>query len=345
MTAKVTTKRTAYISYQKTLICLDGVQLFTALGERKRRFVCLAVPDDEAEERFLCVPVTEASFADYMYDELDLYGLLKLSTNKKFYTIELNKPIGSRYELKELEKVPEGWMPERHIFSNSHTEQYDFEEEKETTDAVIPVNDSVIAIDGRWDARDLATLPELFTDNYSFVYALLASERSGRSRANAMFKKYPWKGGFSTVGFYDGLYRQVPREHRLGVKGISYNSPGTITLSAVNVAMQKIKSSVSAVNDVNSTLQTQYRELRDGMSLRELLGRSTEETVVDANDINFVSTRAKTLAADLKFDQLEQLHKLTGLNWIATAKILLSYYRRVKMLADFLDTGKAAFKS
>jgi len=345
MTAKVAIKRPTYISYQKTLICLDGVQLFTALSGRKRRFICLAVPDDEADELFLCAPVSESHFADYMYEQLDLYGLLKSSTTRKFYTFELNKPVGARYELKEIKSVPDGWMPERHIFSGSHTEAYDFEEDEATADAPIPVEDSVIAIDGRWDARDLATLPELFTDNYSFVYALLAADRSGRSRANEMFRKFPWKGGFSTVGFYDGLYRRVPREHRLAVRGISYNSPGTITLSAVNVAIQKIKDSVSALNDVNSSLQTQYRELRDGMSARELLGRSTHETVVDENDINFVSTRAKLLALDMKFDQLDQLHKLTESNWIATAKILLSYYRRLKMLADFLDTGKAAFRS
>lgn len=345
MTTKAPVKRTSYVRYQKTLICLDGVQLFTAVGGRNRRFICLAVPDVDADERFLCVPVSEANFADYMYEKLDLHGLMKSSTTRKFYSIELNKLVGDRYELKDIDKVPEGWMPERRIFSSSHTEQYDFDEDTLSSDVVMPVEPNVIAIDGRWDTRDLATLPELFTDNYSFVYSLMASERSGRSRANDMFKKFPWKGGFSTVGFYDGLYRQVPREHRLAVKGISYNSPGTITLLAVNEAIKKIKNSVNAVNDVNSTLQTQYRELHDGMSLRELLGRSTEETVVDENDINFVSTRAKLLATDLKFDQLHQLHKLTDLNWIATAKILLSYYRRVKMLADFLDTGKAAFKT
>jgi hypothetical protein len=159
-----------------------------------------------------------------------------------------------------------------------------------------------------------------------------------------MFRKFPWRGGFSTVGFYRGLYGQIPRPHRLAIQGINYHSPGEITVSAVDAIVDQVRASVAVLNQERKDLQQFYKQLYDGMSARDLLGRSLEEIDPDPLDLNFVETSAKKLASTMQFQMMDQLLSLTDGSWIASAKILMSYYRRVKALADFFDSGKASFR-
>ncbi len=57
------------------------------------------------------------------------------------------------------------------------------------------------------------------------------------------------------------------------------------------------------------------------------------------DELAFVEESSARLARLLGFTELKELHALTG-NPLATLKILMSYYRRVRMLADFQSKGK-----
>lgn len=337
---KSKTIKTNYISYNKTLIRYEGVQLFAATGNRKRWYICLAVPSPEGDEWFLCTPVSEGDFLDYLYEAIDLYALIKSSSNGKHYIISFSEEKDNKFPLHELKSIPEHWLPDRHIFANSHTEEFSIEERQTVP---LDVKDSDIHIDGRWDAQDLSALPDLFSDNYSFLYSLTSNEYIRNSTTQAMFRKFPWRGGFSTVGFYRGLYNQVPRTHRLEIKGISYHSPGEITISAVDVIVDQMRECVKIFNTQKIDLQKQYKELYDGMSLRNLLGRSTDEINPDKIALEFVETYTQELATKMGFKMIDQLVSLTDGNWIESAKMLMSFYRRLRALSDFFDSGKASF--
>ena len=56
-------------------------------------------------------------------------------------------------------------------------------------------------------------------------------------------------------------------------------------------------------------------------------------------EMKFVETSAKQLAEMMGFKNLQQINALTG-NPLATLKILLSFYRRVKKLAEYEKNGK-----
>lgn len=342
MTSRQPTVRALYLSYEKTLVCYDGVQLFTGRGPRKRRYICVAVPHDGAGERFMCTPVSEEKFAEYMYERIDLYALIKSTTNGKHYWIDFGDEGTKGFLLHGLTNPPlPEWLPDRHVFAGCHTENFEFEREEPALQLVACDHD--IHIDGRWDAQDLSALPDLFADNYSFLYALKSNEFSRNSRTQRMFKKFPWRGGFSTVGFYQGLYDEVPRAHRLTIQGISYHSPGEITLSAVPTVVNQIQGTAAAFNESRRELQRLYQHLYDGMSSRELLGRSLDEMDPDPLDLEFVERATGELATAMRFTMLSQLCVLVDNNWIAAAKILMSYFRRIKSLADFFDSGKASF--
>ena len=45
-------------------------------------------------------------------------------------------------------------------------------------------------------------------------------------RLHLAFLKYPWKGGYSAVNFYNDLYQALPPSAKPKVAGIRYNSHG-----------------------------------------------------------------------------------------------------------------------
>lgn len=332
---------TRHITYHRTLICYDGVQLFVAQGQRKRYYICLALPDDGKSERFICSPVSNKNLADYLYEQIDLLALIKSSTTGLYYLIDFAEECDKGYPLHELGQIDSAWLPDKHVFARCHTEQFDIEQTAPLAD--LTVGSREIHIDGRWDAQDLSTLPDLFTDNYSFLYALNSDPFGRNSTTSSLFQKFPWRGGFSTVGFYRGLYDQIPRAHRLAVQGISYNSPGEITVSAASTVVDQIHDVSMQFSNDRSGLQLLYRQLYDGMSVRALLGRSLDEIDADSLDLEFVEHATRELASKMRFSMLDQLFSLADNNWIATAKILMSFFRRIKALADFFDSGKASF--
>lgn len=335
---------TRYLTYYKTLICYDGVQLFVGMGPRKRWYVCLATPSgDSGAERFLCTPVSNESFAEYLYERLDLLALIKSSTNGKHYIIDFSEETKKGFPLHELSEVQREWLPDRHIFARCHTEEFYLDQDVWAAD--LDVSTSEIHIDGRWDARDLSTLSDLFTDNYSFLYSLKTNEYVQDPATRGMFQKFPWRGGFSTVGFYKGLYNQIPRPHRLSIRGIEYHSPGKIEISAADVIVEEIQSTASRFCERRNALQELYRQLYEGMSARELLGRSRDEMDPDPLDLQFVQAAVGDLSNAMGFRMLQQLLAVTNNDWITCAKMFLSYFRRIRALADFFDSGKASFVS
>lgn len=332
------TRRTAetYIAYENTLICYEGVQLF--LGKKEsQKYICLAVPSRESDSRFMCAPVLDPIFDQYMFQQIDLYALIKSS--KKLFWIDLESETQQGYLLNKISSPPAEWFPDRQVFARSHNVEYRGFSAPQSNN--MSIANHPIHIDGRWDAKDLSTFPDLFTDSYSFLYALNNSVAAFRASVRGIFDRYPWRGGFSTVGFYDDLYSKIPRTHRVSIQGMNYNSPGEITLSASSTVLSQISGSIDEFNNNLDQVHDAYKLLHDGMSHRELLGRSVDEIDHNEDDVSFVERATRNLAVKMKFEKLDELLTLSGGNWIVSAKILLSYYRRLKQLFDFLDTGKA----
>lgn len=333
-------KKTSYLKYDRTLVYHDGVQLFVGTGARNRKFICLAVPSDETEE-FLCVPVSDRAFADYLYEQIDLLALVKSSQSKKNYLLDFHSEVSKGYVLEPVSELKEAWLPAKGFFARSHTQYYDVEDIDSAS--IKTVVEKKIYIDGRWDAKDLASLPDQFLGGYAFLYTLSSAEQRSKPVIADMFKRYPWRGGFSAVQFHKGLYDSIPRKNHLAITGIEYHSPGDITLKMVPAIYEQIKLTCTAFENDGSAIKELFRDLRDGMSKRELLGRSLDEIDADHFDYAFVEKVTRELSSKMRFKHLDQLYQLAEGNWISTAKIFMSYYRRIKSLADFFETGKASF--
>lgn len=324
-----------YLQIEEVFVFYDEPQLFLGKDGKNVRYICLAVPDNQPNT-YICSAVNDDMLEKYLSENVDLRHVFNHPKNYKWHSINLNDSSDGRYVLSELlGNIPDEWLPERGFFASSHTEISKSEVQNSNQTIEIP-------IDGRWDVQDLAYFPKKFADTYSFLYALRDRNSKDVNYLKNIFQRYPWKGGYSYVGFFNDIYNKIPRKNRLTVKEFQYASPGKILLNADAEIAKHVYASVTKVNANIITVKKVYAELQKGMTERKFLGASKYDVTLTESDINFLKTHTLALSNAIGFKDFEKINELTDNDLLTSTKILTSYYRRLEDLAEFYDSGKAS---
>lgn len=202
-----------------------------------------------------------------------------------------------------------------------------------------------ISIDGSWSLKDFYELPHVFAQTYSFNCAFLIEEEAlDPERLLQAFASYPWRGGYSAVNFYNVLANQIPRKLRPKVKSIQYASPGWIELGLFVPAAIEIGKVIGIFVVSAGSLHSLYSQIHRGLHDRKLLriDEKRKDLELSREELDFSIESSEKLAKSLGFESLAKLNELTG-NPLATTKILLSHYRRVRTLAKYTIKGNAKF--
>jgi hypothetical protein len=331
-----------YLTLTRTLVYYDGPQLLLGKDGKGTKYLALGVPSAEVTQLFLAVGVSEGKLNDYFGETVDLRNVFRHPKRDRYFTFSLDHNISGRFLLKEQPVVDDNWLPSAGFFASLHTEPMDDAEKLGTQVMNIPIN-------GRWDMQDLAQFSNKYTDAYAFLYATTREpvpefKNAGSDFFSELFQRYPWRGGYSSVSFYNDLYRAIAPKQRVRIREIHYASPGVIQVEASAMLEQHIRTIVLRVNEDWRVIKDAYRDLYDGLSERKFLGLSRHEIQPTKKDEIFAQQSALRLSSAIKFDGLQRVYSLCGKDWITAAKILLSFYRRIEELADFYDSGKAAFE-
>jgi hypothetical protein len=203
-----------------------------------------------------------------------------------------------------------------------------------------------LGLDGRWDLTELSELSSVYTQLYSLVFSLQPDEEVGflDDQLDYIYTKFPWRGGYSAVDFYQNLYHRVPAKYRPKVVAIQYGSPGHIDLSEVLVVAGTIAALVRLVASSADRIHNTYRNIQKGSQDHKLskINVKKEELKLSARQIRFVRESVDELATAMNLRDAERatLEGRTQGNELAQLKILSSYYRRVKKLVDLHLKGK-----
>jgi hypothetical protein len=199
-----------------------------------------------------------------------------------------------------------------------------------------------ISLDGKWELYDWHN----FAHSYTQVYALLYSLEFGKLppvsddffgiEIVGPYRSYPWQGGYSALNFYRDLYWSLPEDHRPKVIAINYASPGWMELTLVPAIARSIETIVKSIANSIDTIDATYDRIHNRAQKRKLLRASVrqKERELSLDDIRFLRESAEELAKLMGFESLQKLHEHTG-NPLTSFKILLSFYRRTRPLAEY----------
>jgi len=199
-------------------------------------------------------------------------------------------------------------------------------------------------IDGRWELTDLNTLTRVYIQVYGLIYSLEIADDFLDEEIQYIYGKYPWRGGFSAVNFYQNLFHKMPREYRPSIKSIQYASPGFIELTELAGVAKDIAYIVSYVSAAILAGNKTYSQIQKGITERKLskINLRSEELKLLEQERAFIHRSINEIAnvMGVRSETLARLYLRTENNELAVLKILSSLYRRARDLADLQNKKK-----
>lgn len=202
-----------------------------------------------------------------------------------------------------------------------------------------------LRLDGRWNLEELSAATKDYTQLYGFAYSLLSDlPTARREEIDYIYGKFPWRGGYSTVNFFNQLFHKIPPNLRPKVERIQYASPGFIELTELLLVAGTVAGIVKAVCSTIGTAHDTYRKIQKGSVEHELakINLTKEQLDLTQRKIAFCETASQSLVKLLGLTEVQdQLldQKVQG-NQIMKLKILLSVFRRVEPLSMKQSEGK-----
>ncbi|MCW5576200.1 MAG: hypothetical protein KIT13_08905 [Burkholderiales bacterium] len=202
-----------------------------------------------------------------------------------------------------------------------------------------------LQIDGRWGLEELSDTTKDYIQLYGFAYSLMPDlPQARRDEVDYIYGKFPWRGGYSTVNFFNQLFHKIPPKLRPEVQCIRYASPGFIELTELLAVAATVAGIVKVVcMSINSAHDT-YRNIQKAAVDLELskINLAKEELELTQRQIAFCEESSKKLVKVLGLtkEQERLLDQKVHSNPVMKLKILLSVYRRVEPLAKKQNEGK-----
>lgn len=195
-----------------------------------------------------------------------------------------------------------------------------------------------LRLDGSWGLEELSDTVKDYIQLYGFAYSLdpdLPVAR--RDEVKYIYDKFPWRGGYSTVNFFNQLFHKIPQQLRPEVKRIQYASPGFIELTEIVYVALTVATLVKTVCSSIDTAHDTYRKIQKGSFEHNLskIVLASKELELTKKQIAFCENSSKSVAQliGLTDTQKQLIEKRVQDNPVMKLKMLLSVYRRIHSLA------------
>jgi len=202
-----------------------------------------------------------------------------------------------------------------------------------------------LGLDGRWGLDELSDTTKDYIQLYGFAYSLIPDlPTARREEIDYIYGKFPWRGGYSTVNFFNQLFHKIPAKLRPEVQRIQYASPGFIELTELLIVAVTIAGIVTTVCKSLGSVHDLYRSIQKASIDHELskINLAKEDLDLKQRQITFCESASKSLAKAFGLTDVQEqlIDQRVQNNPVMKLKILLSVFRRVEPLAKKQAEGK-----
>ena len=202
-----------------------------------------------------------------------------------------------------------------------------------------------LGLDGRWGLEELSDTTKGYIQLYGFAYSLIPDlPTARREEIDYIYGKFPWRGGYSTVNFFNQLFHKIPVKLRPEVQRIQYASPGFIELTELLAVAVTVAGIIATVCKSLGSVHDLYRSIQKASVDHELskINLAKEGLDLKQRQITFCENSSKDLVKAFGLTEAQENlidQKVLG-NPVMKLKILLSVFRRVEPLAKKQAEGK-----
>jgi len=330
-----------YLEKVADLIYFDGPLLSWFKDQASHDFLFYWVDTDGQYNRWLVFRTTNEHIEKYIKQRRTLFDIVTKPVDGFLYSVDIavhgNELVYENVHIVTPSILPESYLPG----IDSYYEDAPVFVRRETD--ARPDN-YIIQIDREWSLDDFHGLPQTYSQVYSFIYNLQVN-KDGRpisQKEKEAFSHYPWRGGFSAVNFYKDLQSLIPTQYKPRVTRLQYASPGFIELELFTPISASIRESIHAYLSSAGELDEMYKLIMKFQKEHSFSRNKIEENQIIPEIMEIIVQLTGDFASLLKYEYIEATNRLTS-NRLLTLRIVLSYFRRVKILAEYQIEGRATY--
>jgi hypothetical protein len=326
-------------SWITDLIYYEGPIVSLYKGSQNQDYFYYWCENDALINRWLVIPVDRNEITLYINNDVTLYSLVQRHQFSVMLDTNSDGDITIAYSISAA-SLPEKYLP-------PVTSYFDVDLCPSESYRQMITSSYVIDIDKRWFFDEFSEVEKIFTQLYSFMYAV--SNVGGivsNEKIKHTFEQYPWRGGFSAVNFYNDLRSSVPSFHEPEVESIVYASPGTIKLelfAPVAISTGEILNHVFSNPEMAKNAYDDARKYLKQTGLLKIDATAHYDALLTDATIATIADHLTDLGRAMRIEPLVEKIKVLAGNELVAIKIILSFYRRVVKLNKYQFGGKLTF--
>lgn len=153
-----------------------------------------------------------------------------------------------------------------------------------------------LGLDGRWGLEELSDTTKDYIQLYGFAYSLIPDlSTARREEIDYIYGMFPWRGGYSTVNFFNQLFHKIPAKLRPEFQRIQYASPGFIELTELLAVAVMVAHIVTTVCKSLGSVHDLYRSIQKASVDHKLskINLAKEDLDLKQRQITFCKTLQK----------------------------------------------------
>jgi len=324
-------------TWNADLIFFEGplLSLFKSENDYDALFIWLDC--DDRRNRWAIVDISRDNLKSYLCQNISLMHVVHES--KSLIVFDATATARKTRIVKTVwAQLPQEYLPRKDSFLVDEISTPAAKALKEDR-----VESYCIKLDGELYIDDLASVPRLFQQLYSFHYGL---EHLGREAVSSALSRLVsnWHGGVNAVNLFSGLKSVTPSIHRVRLEHLQYNSPGHITMELLPQMAQRIKIAADRVSQNFDDSEALYKSVYKFFKENKISGFDDERA------------KKNRILTDIQLQQLQgfidQFFELMQWNDyrdkfiaidatpLSQMRALLAYYRRLRRLLRYAESGQ-----
>ncbi|RIV89164.1 hypothetical protein [Aurantiacibacter zhengii] len=314
--------------------------LLVEIGKNEFVLAVASGCSDDPENAYYGASFSQRQLIEYQDQKFDLRYALSRPKSRRYWRFEYSPddPSVTVEPIISSNESLKATIPDAGVFARVHSKI-------EIVDNFVPDSEERFQLDGNWELGEFSQLYGKMEDVYYILndirrWKLLSQGSSQKTAISSAFEK-PWRGGGSYRSFYADVANDNQEYSELRMGGISYHSPGYVTIKAKRVAFDQFLQSLEQYSESVKLSKKAYNKLYSTMSQNQLLGAHRQKVLTDAIRDRMVK-RSEELSSFLDGVSYQSLVEMAQGDKVVASKVLLSIYRRIESLYKFFDEGRIA---
>lgn len=316
----------ANVRWTRDIVYLNGPLLAEFRNHAGEPLLFSWCDSDETVNRWLAFRVRERDLISLTKRETDLWSLASDPVDGFVYVVDIDDDLRHvACAVSDAKSIPSDYMPRKGsvlppVAANAGRSSY------------------AALLEGDWETTELSEFPVKFQQAYLAIY-VYGPQRKGEARP--VSHNYPWKGGFSSLHFYNNLRVQVPHEVRPKLTALVYASPGYVRWDLDQSGVAALRAAIDHFGNDRETIigvaNSAYATIRDNR-LNDIHWDVISDEINASLEPLFVDLTKAMGSIDA-----QRLRDIHGGNNFVCLKIVLSLYKRIRFLSELHDRAKVTF--